>query len=785
MSDKLAALHNYKQFIIYELVTVSGREKKDKVPICPLTFNKLKWGQPENWLDYQSARNYAGLLGKNYGVGFILTDKDPFFLLDIDKCMKPDNSGWSDLAVNLCELFNGAAVEISSSGKALHIIGSVSKIPEHVNKNIALDLELYFSKRFIALTETSVIGSAGFNCDGPIQSAASLYFSVKNETGYNAKKLWKDPNNSGPAPQWKGPTDNNELIKLALNSCPKSAMLGVGLRFSDLWDNNTAKLSEKYHNDKSSYDMALALNLAFWTGNDKDRIYDLMMQSGLYREKYERHDYLKKTILEACAKQNKFYYSAKYDAEKNSKSSATASSVAANPVNSLPAEKNKIFYTIEDQKELFNGCVYICDLHKVLLPSGMLVKPDQFRAHFGNRVFCLDENNQKVCKNAWQAFIESAGFNAPRAESACFKPGEPLGKIFIIEGRTCANTFKEIPVELISGDATPFTNHLRKLFVTDNDYNYMLGYLAACVQQKGQKYQWAPVIQGTEGNGKSIISQCLANAVGRKYFLEMRAIDLLNKFNSSVAGALLVNVEDFYLKEKTEAAIEIIKPMITNSWQPLEGKNDNLVNGEVCYNFIINSNHKDALKKTKDNRRFAPFYTPQQCVEDLKKWDMTAQYFTDLWNWLKNQNGFAIVAHFLQNYKIEDKFNPAFHARAPVTSTTDQAISFGRGKIEQEILECAENDTHGFKNDWLSTFALDKLLERLRLAHIITHIKRAEILKELGYIKHPGLNDGRVNRRLDSEGGGKPRLYVTADHYSINIEGPQQIVEAYLRDQAS
>ena len=55
--------------------------------------------------------------------------------------------------------------------------------------------------------------------------------------------------------------------------------------------------------DSSSADAALAQHLAFWTGKDCARIDSLMRRSALARDKWEREDYLPRTILGAVGRQ--------------------------------------------------------------------------------------------------------------------------------------------------------------------------------------------------------------------------------------------------------------------------------------------------------------------------------------------------------------------------------------------------------------------------------------------------------------------------------------------------
>ncbi|HEY2182488.1 MAG TPA: hypothetical protein VGH09_12525 [Solirubrobacteraceae bacterium] len=54
--------------------------------------------------------------------------------------------------------------------------------------------------------------------------------------------------------------------------------------------------------DHSQADMALCNELARWCGPDPERIDALFRESGLYRGKWEREDYRRRTIAKACCR---------------------------------------------------------------------------------------------------------------------------------------------------------------------------------------------------------------------------------------------------------------------------------------------------------------------------------------------------------------------------------------------------------------------------------------------------------------------------------------------------
>jgi primase-polymerase (primpol)-like protein len=158
------AFKDEQKFVVYKVVPSSSRPgKTDKFP-CNLAGQIVSAHDPANWLDATTAEAAAAAYGPGYGVGFAFTESDPFWFLDIDECRLGDGTPenpftWSPLAQQLCGLLAGCAIEISQSGRGLHIFGT-GRPPAHGCTNKALGLEFYHTGRFAALTGTNAIGNA-------------------------------------------------------------------------------------------------------------------------------------------------------------------------------------------------------------------------------------------------------------------------------------------------------------------------------------------------------------------------------------------------------------------------------------------------------------------------------------------------------------------------------------------------------------------------------------------------------------------------------------------------
>lgn len=774
------------QFLIYKLVPGKKPGKMDKIPCCPYTMQFGVNPMDSSYhTDFNTAKMVADACGQEYGVGFVFTANDPYFFIDIDSAY--NGQQWSQLSQTICSNFPGAYVEVSQSGTGLHIIGRYQGVaPDHSCKNEPLGIECYTQDRFVALTGLSAIGDSETDHTRQLAYTIEHYFPPAQKT---EAEEWRDE----PVPEWAGSDDDNELIQTALNSRSANAVFNGRATFSDLWNGNVAVLATNYPSDtddfnRSQADAALAQHLAFWTGKNHARIERLMRQSALYRDKWDKHrSYLsERTIGRAVGLQKDVYYSKRYDKSKK---------VDMTPVQTVPSTVNYTapqttvgdqFMTPQQQLDYFSGCVYIRDIHKVWIPDGSFLRHDQFKASFGGFIFSMDGNNDKVTKNAWECFTESQAIRFPKVSRPAFRPELTSGEVFQNEGLSYVNTYVPVDTKRVVGDVTPFLKHMEILLPDPTDREILLCYMAACVQYKGVKFQWCPLVQGAEGNGKTLMTRVLSYAIGDRYTHLPNAKELGDggaKFTAWIQNKLFIGVEEIYVSDRKEVS-EALKVFITNDRIEIQGKGTDQVMGDNRANFLMCSNHKDALHVTLDSRRYAIFYCNQQSKADKIRDGLDGTYFPNLYNWLKNEDGYAIVNEFLHTYQINENYNPATLCQeAPTTSSTREAVKVSTGGVEQEIIEAIEEGRPGFNGGWISTKQLDKFMKEIRAERKVPMAKRRDMLEKMGFIPHPHLDDGRVNNPIPMEDNSKPRLYIKAGHINCNITNGVEIVAKYCKDQ--
>lgn len=830
----LSAMGAYKNFILYNKAT--------KEPIDPKTFTPFEKGSnwqtdPNRRVLFSELAPYMAHVGDSFGVGFLLTDEDPFFCVDIDYANQGGH--WSALANALMTTLAGCAIEVSQSGQGLHIFGT-GQPPEHACKNTALGIELYHTQRYIALTGTGAVGDAAANMQHVLPTLVGTYFPPKSHEA----KDWTD----GPVEGYRSTEEDDELVAKMLGAKGVMGLFDGGDKVAALWENDEDKLAEWYPSDTDTYDRSqadavLAQHLIFWTGGDCERTQRLMRGSALVRDKWEREDYLRRTIERAYNLQTEFYSVVPEGAEglpglrgksqdqviyaekvragilasaTPEQKEALADQLSPNfwidnrgrtpaelaaavkpmeaPTTNTPDEAGKPtrksgyqYMTIDMQEKFFAGCTYVVDRHKVWRQSnGAFYSPDQFNAEFGGYEFQTDDTGKGKTKKAWAAFLDNQVLVWPRADSTVFEPREAPGAIIQREGFRMLNTYIPIETPRMQGDATPFVQHLEKLIPDGRDRTTLLSYMAACVQHKGHKFQWAPLVQGAPGNGKTLLSRVLKHAIGRRYSHAPRAKNIDAQFNSWMYGKILINVEDVFIPDARRDVMETLKPLITNGdGLEIERKGVDQASVDVCANFFFNANDKGALVKERDDRRICPFHTAQQSKEDLARDGMDGDYFVALYGWL-NADGYAIVHDYLATYPIPAEFNPAVEAgglaeRAPLTSSTQEAIEESANEAEHAILEAVSEERLGFRGGFISSVALADMIktERVRL----TNRKFKSTLEDLGYIPHPALSEGKASRIIACDGHKRPRLYVKRGHLAEQLTDPTVITDRYEQAQ--
>lgn len=556
---------------------------------------------------------------------------------------------------------------------------------------------------------------------------------------------------AGPCAEYTGPESDDELIRMILASKGgMNALFGGKATVVDLWKGDATVLANHFQShsggdfDHSAADAALFAHLAFWAGKDAARMDRLFRRSALMREKYEkRQDYRTDTIRKAVSGCRSVYNMPRRET----------------PAPAAPAEE---LLTTVEQLTYFKGCTYVLSEHKILVPDGEMLKPDQFKAYYGGHVFSMSADSTGPTKNAWEAFTENRAVRFPKVVGTVFEPKKPFGHI---EDKKVNIYIPDPRVNPVKGDVSLMLRHVAKAYPDERDQEILWTWFASLIQNPGIKFQWAVFLQGTQGSGKSVWGEILKRAIGPKFYHKPNAEDINNKFNDFMDFKLLIDVQEITLENKYEV-MENLKEWITADEVEMQPKGGKKAMRPNKANWMIASNWRAALPIDKNERRIAPFFAKQQSAEDLLRDGMFGtSYFPDMWDWLRG-GGFNHMTHYLQNRPLSVEFDPAGRgaaaARAPMTTSRVEAQNLSLSRAEQEVLEAIDSEMVGFRNGWISSVALTKLFADRRIS--MSQNKVGPMLEALNF-----RNVGRSSRIVMEDEGKRPILYVHRSLYNPEL----------------
>ncbi len=276
--DKLSVgcpqeLRGHAQWVAWKPeITPDGRSVKP--PYRPSNPKKrADVMDPGTWGSYEEA---LGASGKGGGVGFVLTEGDPYSVNDLDGCRNPETGHIEAWAMRIVELLD-SYTEVSPSGRGLHVWVR-GKVPG--DRRRRGKLEMYDRARYVTVTGHALPGYTEIR-----ERQAELEQLYRETFGEPHRHAWVQPSTHSPA-NIPAPAGDEEIIARVLAD-PE------GWR---LWRGDISG----YDADPSRADLALLNRLARHT-RDLEQIDRVFRRSGLYRPKWERVDYRERTIARALS----------------------------------------------------------------------------------------------------------------------------------------------------------------------------------------------------------------------------------------------------------------------------------------------------------------------------------------------------------------------------------------------------------------------------------------------------------------------------------------------------
>jgi putative DNA primase/helicase len=125
-----------------------GENEWKKLLLNPATGRAAKTNDPGTWGTFEQALDYYRR-HRTDGIGYVLSDDDPFVGIDLDDCLDPEANALSDEAQNLIVQFATYA-EISPSRTGIKLFG-IGVLPQGCKHHVD-EIEVYDQLRWFAVT---------------------------------------------------------------------------------------------------------------------------------------------------------------------------------------------------------------------------------------------------------------------------------------------------------------------------------------------------------------------------------------------------------------------------------------------------------------------------------------------------------------------------------------------------------------------------------------------------------------------------------------------------------
>lgn len=278
----------------------------------------------------------------------------------------------------------------------------------------------------------------------------------------------------------------------------------------------------------------------------------------------------------------------------------------------------------------------------------------------------------------------------PTYTNALYMPSED--ETFNINDRLYANTYRPASVPPIPKQLTEIQHqhvdivraHFAHLFPDDRERQLFISWHAYIVQTR-QRPNWAVVMQGVEGDGKSVIGDMMAAVLGGENCRVLQAKTLESPFNAWAIGQLYTLIEEIRIVGHNRYDIlDAVKPLITNATISIHPKNLNPYDAPNTTAYAAATNYTNALPLTDNDRRYFILMSQWQDADKLNEFvKNNPDYYKNLYSAIHSSPG--AIRKWLLRYKLHPEFDPK--GRAPHSEGREYMALMNRSELSIDIID--------------------------------------------------------------------------------------------------
>ena len=305
--------------------------------------------------------------------------------------------------------------------------------------------------------------------------------------------------------------------------------------------------------------------------------------------------------------------------------------------------------------------------------------------------------------------------------------------------------------------------HFHHLFANKKDRKLLLDSLAHIVQTN-TRFNWAFLLQGAEGDGKTYFAGLMMAVLGHNNVRSILGENLGEKYTSWAEGSQFLFVEEVRLHGADRyAVVNKIKPFITNKMATIRRMNVDLYEVLNTISIVMTTNFKDGVPVNSEDTRYYSMFSRWQTRAQLDRFNAeNPKYYAELAETLDIEYH-GSLRRWLLDVKISKDFNP--HKRAPMSSSRDEMIYLNKTDEEDAFDEAmAEAESAGERDFCHTLLDSSRVAEKLADAGVSFPINR--MLKT--FLSNHGFTFLGVGKGLD---GKAHRWWSQTPHRFLKSDG--------------
>jgi hypothetical protein len=286
--------------------------------------------------------------------------------------------------------------------------------------------------------------------------------------------------------------------------------------------------------------------------------------------------------------------------------------------------------------------------------------------------------------------------------------------IFNHDGVMYLNEYRPSPlvsVEPVTDLVDRVKAHIAHILPDEHEQELVINYLAHNVQHVGKKIQWAIILQGVQGDGKSFISEMMQHvlSIGNVRILSPQTLES-SSFTGWATGQCMTFIEE--MKVGGGARYDVInhmKPYITNDVIEVVRKGKDPMTAVNTTNYMAFTNFKDAMPLDDSDRRYCVLASQWQSKAAIEAFNnANPSYYSDLYEALRENAG--EIKWWLENVEIPEWFYAT--KRAPETNAKRLMIQDSMPMGMQLVIDALDDfEDEVMEGDELNISALQRVAD--------------------------------------------------------------------------